>query len=614
MDQPFRPILPMRRPDDDDKNPPPPQTAVPKKRKVISQACLSRGKDCIYEFEEGRPDVATLRSEIRLLKEQASKSQPTNPTPAFDAPAQSQTLPDASSAATLLSRSLTSIRGSFPTNSATQEAVDNFFASSCQLFHLFSRHQASLLKESIWDDTNSDSQSRKADICCLMAVAAAGAQYSDTSYDTNTSAAFYGIAKFYLDDILEERPLDAIKVCALLCHYNVTDNINASLAYADIGLGLCRRYGLYDQHRGPSTSTGSDWANYRTAWRTLLFMSTCLSATVACKYGRQDTFYRISPSEITVDDASDVSDIIQTEMARIAALKARVLYTHVVCKDFSWSIDTIISDLEGWYESIPKVMRLQDISARSLPSEIKQTMFLVHLFYFSSSILIFRRTTSETLQSPVNDPSASWQPFQDQHSIPTEDRALLAASGSARTIKMMLDENRVFKRSWLIILSSFQSYTSCLILLHSTARKMISSTQPSVCEAEFSDIRLCLGALQFCSSESPIAARFYGTLSSIYEKLLKEHEIQLVSTAIHSSGAQRHDAPPSHNLDGSLEELSSDLLAMLCQPFGGLGNRMDSKECINVNYNSSPSWMEYQHLMEKLDWEFEDSDPFQWGS
>ncbi|KAJ3565334.1 hypothetical protein NPX13_g7544 [Xylaria arbuscula] len=284
MDQPFRPILPMRRPDDDDKNPPPPQTAVPKKRKVISQACLSRGKDCIYEFEEGRPDVATLRSEIRLLKEQASKSQPTNPTPAFDAPAQSQTLPDASSAATLLSRSLTSIRGSFPTNSATQEAVDNFFASS-----LTAKAERQIYAVS-WP----------LPLLVLSTVT--------PPMTLIPLLPFYGIAKFYLDDILEERPLDAIKVCALLCHYNVTDNINASLAYADIGLGLCRRYGLYDQHRGPSTSTGSDWANYRTAWRTLLFMFTCLSATVACKSGRQDTFYRISPSEITVDDASDVSD------------------------------------------------------------------------------------------------------------------------------------------------------------------------------------------------------------------------------------------------------------------------------------------------------------------
>ncbi|KAK5625248.1 hypothetical protein RRF57_000964 [Xylaria bambusicola] len=65
-----------------------------------------------------------------------------------------------------------------------------------------------------------------------MAVAAAGAQYTNTSEDIGSSYAFYSIAKDYLDDVLEARPLDAIKVCTLLCQYNIVDKPTTSLAYA----------------------------------------------------------------------------------------------------------------------------------------------------------------------------------------------------------------------------------------------------------------------------------------------------------------------------------------------------------------------------------------------
>lgn len=127
------------------------------------------------------------------------------------------------------------------------------------------------------------------------------------------------------------------------------------------------------------------------------------------------------------------------------------MYTNVVCTDFGWTIDRIVADLEQWYENLPKILHFQDISARSLPSEMERSIYLVHLFYFSSSILIFRRVTSESLRNPASVGSVPWAPCQER-SVPT-DGALLAASSSARMIKIMLDENRVFKRFWLIMLA-----------------------------------------------------------------------------------------------------------------------------------------------------------------
>ena len=141
--------------------------------------------------------------------------------------------------------------------------------------------------------------------------------------------------------------------------------------------------------------------------------------------------------------------------------------------------------------------------------------------------------------------------------------------------------------------------------------KIASSAPSSSCEGEFSDIRLCLSVLLFCSSEDSVAARFHETLFSIYESLLNQQANQTVTIAPPHLDTGRHDAPELLESSGSLTKLSDDLLTMLCQPFGGPINREGSKECLDISYKTSSSRNEHQYLMEKLEWEFEDSALFQ---
>ncbi|KAK5625247.1 hypothetical protein RRF57_000963 [Xylaria bambusicola] len=199
-----------------------------------------------------------------------------------------------------------------------------------------------------------------------------------------------------------------------------------------------------------------------------------------------------------------------------------------------------------------------------------------------------------------------------------------------------MNENRVFKRFWLIMLAcpiffligasysnaqrttnkldSFQSYMSCLMLLYSAVGKIASNAQPSTYEEDFSDIRSCLSALLFCSSEDSAAARFHETLFSIHESLLNEYVRPASVTLPHSESQETAHSKLSCDFSGALEKLSNDILIMLCRPFGGPGNREDSKECLDINYQTAASRHEHQYLMEKMDWEFEDSAPFRWDA
>ncbi|TGJ83859.1 hypothetical protein E0Z10_g4901 [Xylaria hypoxylon] len=424
---PFRAIRPLLPPasdssdsgdDGDDGGPP------PKKREVACNACR--------------------KAKAKVLEEhKASQFQSANQEDSSEAQSRVQSRPDAPFPPTLAYQSHGSIfRESLPSASVTQRAIDGFFSCSGKLFHVFNDTQVSLLADSVWKSEDNGSQSRKADVCCLMAVAATGAQHADTAGDTNSSDAFYNIAKQYLDDVTETKPLDAIKVYTLFCFYNVKDKALTSLVFAEAGISLCHRFGLSNQQRGCSTLTDPMWVDYRRAWRKLVFLYHWLSASLRYKPGNQDLMNLMSSSKLSVDNTSDISEVVQTEMARID-----------VYNDLGWAIDAMVRDLEEWYEGLPRAMHLQGVVTQALPLEVGRSIYLVHLLYLGANMLLFRRIAFQTLRSPKSHGllPGPWQLSQDQYSQ-NADRALLAATSSAKIIKIIMDENGVFKRCWIIML------------------------------------------------------------------------------------------------------------------------------------------------------------------
>jgi hypothetical protein len=119
-----------------------------------------------------------------------------------------------------------------PDMDLTHKAIEVFFSCSGRLFHVFSSEQVAALYAAVTDtlETNATGGAvPKEELCCLMAVAAVGALYA--TEDPGKAGAFYDVARYYLDDIIESRPYDAIKVCALLAQFNVLSKATAALSY-----------------------------------------------------------------------------------------------------------------------------------------------------------------------------------------------------------------------------------------------------------------------------------------------------------------------------------------------------------------------------------------------
>ncbi|KAI0099562.1 hypothetical protein F4776DRAFT_649935 [Hypoxylon sp. NC0597] len=583
------------------------------------EQCTTKDKlECTYDGEEGQSRPAAMKSRVESLEKlvhQLQSEQSSN-----------------ESANTALSQSSgylppLSIQLTIPRASVAQPALDGFFSCSGKLFHVFSRVQISQLSKYAFQDLPQFSCDQKTSICCVMAVAAVGAQYAQDERYREYEGIFYSLAQHYFDDVLETRPMDAIKVCALLTLYNVFKKATVSLAYVDIGLGMCRRFGLDCKKRQLHTLTDSMWSDYRKTWRTLIFISTWLSFTLGYKSGCEEFMERISPYQLEIGDSSDVSETVQTEMAKISILKAQILRMHLAFKDLTLpTIQSIVQELQHWYDGMPPVMHLNSLGQEDIPIELKRSICHVHLLYLGANMLLFRRIASQFVKSSVKGfgRDVLWTPCEEMLTDQCA-RALSAANSSARIVKLLLDENGVFKRCWLII---FQSYTSCVIILHAVSQKQATSTDPSIWEEDLENAKLCLNALAYCGSLDPVASKFHDRLLSIYESLLNPLQSVANKATEEQSLEQVHQVASRQDLSCTIQDrppsplprpkrsptqVSFDLLELLCRPFGDLSNRDMSKESLAYEDRYDPTRYEHPQLIERMDWAFEDKAAFEWN-
>lgn len=115
---------------------------------------------------------------------------------------------------------------------ATRTAIDSFYNCSGRLFHIFSRQQTEQAFANIVENQGNPYEAHQADVCCIMAVAAVGAQYVNYQEDDKRQEeAFYEAAKRYFDYVVENQPFVAVKICALLAMFNVFGKSMVALAY-----------------------------------------------------------------------------------------------------------------------------------------------------------------------------------------------------------------------------------------------------------------------------------------------------------------------------------------------------------------------------------------------
>ncbi|KAH7302938.1 hypothetical protein B0I35DRAFT_500478 [Stachybotrys elegans] len=425
-----------------------------------------------------------------------------------------------------------------PSASTTRAAVDSFFSSSGKLFHVFSREQVAGHYEHVFGSDTCPIRSRKTAICCLATVAAVGVQYNADHFEVGMDGVFYDVAKHFFEDLMEEQPLNAIKACTLLAMYNIMNKATVSLGYIEVGLSMSKRHNLNEKlYHYPGLSP-DEWADYRRTW---------LSSTLGYIPGGDISFREV------------------------------------------------VSEIQDWHNQLPSQMHLANICRVDFPVEARRSILATHLLYLGTTMLLYRRITSQFVQSSGighGDDILS-KPFKDTF-LNHADQAVTAARHSARILGLLHSEKGIFKRCWLII---FQSCTSCIVLLHSVVQKQVHMFPRSYWEDDLAQARICLDILSFCSTMDAVALKFQDCLVPVHDKLSSYIQPTTSTSTLPNPSSLAYILRAPMTAEADRISLSLKILVMLCQPFG------------NVN----GKWGSNDGLGEGLGWRLERSLPFRWN-
>ncbi|KAB5575416.1 hypothetical protein GE09DRAFT_592539 [Coniochaeta sp. 2T2.1] len=411
------------------------------------------------------------------------------------------------------------IRMGLPNQALTTKAVECFFDSTGQLFHLFSKAQVASYMDDIYGFGSPSEQLKKA-VCCVACVAAVAVEYKADDFPIGLGRVFYDIARHHFGDVyITDRPLDGIKVCTLLGMYNIMTKATVSVAYIEVALGMSRRHSLSDKDRIYPGVSPQEWQEYRATWRCLIFFATWLSSTLGYITSDDVPLNTLMPApEAELGSSADIIDTVQVEMTKISMLKANILRMHLAFKDLTeLAVQAIMTDLQEWYHKLPQEMALSTLGHSDLPDSVRRSIYYVHLLYLGAIMLLYRRVASQYNRSVAEGNDADGQQkFFEQLMLNHAEQGVLAAKTSSRILGLLLNQVGCFKRCWIVI---FQSYTSCVVLLHCIAQKQVHGMIASSWEDDLLHAKTCLDTLSYCGTLDPVALQFHARLYQIYQTL-----------------------------------------------------------------------------------------------
>ncbi|KAK4187014.1 hypothetical protein QBC35DRAFT_385935 [Podospora australis] len=539
-----------------------------------------------------------------------------------------------------------------PSAKSVSDGVQSFFGSSGKLFHVFSPEQAQEYYWTVFGLKGLPNVKERKAICCLCIIAAIGVQYNPSDFEQGADELLYNVARRFFTDVMEESPLEAIKVCTLLAMYNVMNKATAALAYIEVGLSMSKRQSENTGVAHPALLSQAEWVDFRKTWRTLMFFSSWLSSTLGYISGTDessDAFVKLVPLAGQETDiyTVEIGELVQAEMTKISLLKAGILRTRLVKELTSSGIDGIVKELREWHGRLPPEMQLATLGDFDIPAGVRWSIYHVHLLYLGAIMLVYRRVAAQCARAySVGDRLL----LDDNNSALSSlvELGANAARDSARILGLLYADKGIFKRCWLVI---FQAHTSCVVILHSIAQKQLHKFPASSWAEDMKHVQHCLDVLEFCATMDTVALRFRIRVSGIHKALC-------TTAAEQHTNMQRVEdwvpPPPNHSseddngkltnpatyrrpadylltippdADPDVLKISLDLMYALCRPWdeaenvktalGPCGkNPMRKRHRAIASSNGKCGALERSQLLAQLDWGDlqTKAQPFQWDT
>ncbi|AEO56594.1 hypothetical protein MYCTH_2057132 [Thermothelomyces thermophilus ATCC 42464] len=560
-----------------------------------------------------------------------------------------------------------------PGAKTTRAGVQTFFGSTGKLFHVYTQRQMEAYHTAVFgaDDGKPPDTSRGLELCCLYAVAAVGVLYNAGTFQPGLENVFHDVSRRFFSDLMEQRPLDTIKVCTLYAMYNVLDKATVALAYVEVGLGMSKRQSQNTGVCHPSKVSSEEWIDFRRTWRALVFLSkqvppppslflfslrrnlllpvlticapSWLSSTLGYISGADDgEFTRLLPVAGEDEDSysAELGELVQAEMTKIVLLKAGILRNHLAVPELTaLGMDGIIRELQEWHEQLPEPMKLRSLYyyRADWPPPVRWSIYHLHLLYHGAFMLVYRRIAAHCVRLRRTGRDLASSAAREPNLVSLVEQGVTSARDTARIVSLLLGEQGVFRRCWIVI---FQAHTACVVILYSVAQRKLHGFPfpPSPWAEDMERARQCIDVLGYCGDIDPVALRFRVRLSGIYDSLLS------AANAANAAGApqptdvddgqqqqKQQQRPEPHPIGylftappttppSDLSDLSLTLLFALCRPWsdpGGL-NTVGPNGPMDVVAAAAGGGgdqrTKQQMTLDKLEWDFEKITPFRWDT
>ncbi|GAB7353153.1 hypothetical protein MBLNU459_g3687t2 [Dothideomycetes sp. NU459] len=437
-----------------------------------------------------------------------------------------------------------------PCEQTMRQAIDSFFACSGKLFHVVTREQSEeRLDEVFGSGRSNDRRTLTLATCELCSIAATGAQYMIKALGRDFEESCFGIARSLLDTAIESSPLQAAKCCTLLAMSRIMTKATVALAYIELGLSLSQRHRAHTNFRPPEIPL-EIWIDGRRSAK--LITDSWISATLGYVSGQEWLPVGMHLSDFEIPGETNVTDLVQTEMVKIAVLKQNILFVDTSFDVSSLNaFDAVSRDLRQWYADIPVAMRLGNLLAVDnveITTEVRRTIYYVHLLALGAWMLLYRRLASQ-------DVTISTKAAQDKL-VEYADEAIIAAEQSARILALLQTEDGIFQRCWICV---FQSYSAGTMILYGVVQKYLSGRGDKF-DTEIDRATQCISILSYCGTSDTVAQQFHDILAPF---------LQTIKLAISGPPLAAFDSTSSDNRT-TLRSVGAALFNLVRKPFGRL--------------------------------------------
>jgi hypothetical protein len=341
-----------------------------------------------------------------------------------------------------------------PSAKTTWAGVQSFFSSCGKLFHIYTQEQMLDYYRAVFGVDGKADTSQKLAICCLYAFASVGIQYNAGDFQKGLGEAFHNVSRRFFSEVMEDRPLDTIKVCTLFAMYNILNKATVALAYVEVGLSMSKRQSQSTGACHPSMMSSEEWIDFRRTWRALLFFASWLSSTLGYISGSDDSeFAKLLPIAEQDHDSysAELGELVQAEMTKISLLQAGILRKHLAVQELTTlGMDGAIRELQEWHGQLPEAMQLQSLYRTDWPPLVRWSIYHLHLLYHGAFMLVYRRMAAHCVrvQRTGGDFAAAGREPTLRSLV---DQGITSARDTARIVSLLLAEQGVFKRCWIVM-------------------------------------------------------------------------------------------------------------------------------------------------------------------